>query len=98
MTPSAQSMTIARVIVDEHFPNYARQCVQTSVTDLEQAIATALDAQVEQDANVVPDNWLHPWLTGKDALLQESTKPITSHDVEVLLNKIRVTIRQQVRP
>lgn len=51
MTPHER----ARDIVDTHFPNYARQCVPTSVTDLERAItaalkeqATLLDRSVEQ--------------------------------------------------
>ena len=52
MTPTPSSVARAREIVDEHFPNYARQTVPVSVRDLETAIALALDAQREADANV----------------------------------------------
>lgn len=48
-TPAHQR---AREIVDTHFPNYARQTVPVSITELENAIAAALEEEIEACAKV----------------------------------------------
>ena len=48
-TPTHQRV---REIVDTHFPNYARQTVPVSITELENAIAAALEEEIEACARV----------------------------------------------
>ena len=84
-TPAHQR---AREIVDTHFPNYARQTVPVSITELENAIAAALDAQVEQDAVIV-----------ERRLRVISVKAVDDSRYDMLHNKlieaIAAAIRQQ---
>lgn len=39
-----------------------------------------------------PDNWLHPFLTGPNAILPKSGQPITPKHVEQLIQAIKVDI------
>lgn len=63
----------ARAIVDMHFPNYARQCVPTSVTDLEHAIAADVEAM---ERKAYDEGFSDSEQAHKAALAALSAKPV----------------------
>ena len=53
LKPTDADRARAQVMVDEHFPNYARQTVGVVVRELVDALALALAEQRERDAQVI---------------------------------------------